>query len=144
MGAFIRIKIDDPNVLSVHRVWKGMRSRCNDLKNKDYGGRGISVCDRWTDFLKFLSDMGPKPTPKHSIDRINVDGNYEPGNCRWATATQQIHNRRRWHGQPMGDRLGLRGTPELLEKIDGWRRKKDPIPTRSEAIRFLLDSALRK
>lgn len=63
-----------------------------------YGGRGIKVCDRWLGrggFKNFLQDMGKKPSPKHTIDRINVDGNYEPANCRWATQEQQLHNMER-------------------------------------------------
>lgn len=70
--------------------------RCYSPEDKSYhryGGRGIIVCDRWFDFRNFLADMGEKPSQKHSIDRINNDGNYEPGNCRWATASQQRHNR---------------------------------------------------
>jgi hypothetical protein len=60
-----------------------------------YGGRGITVSPLWVnDFQRFYEDVGPAPTPQHSIDRIDNDGNYEPGNVRWATATQQVHNRR--------------------------------------------------
>lgn len=83
---------------SEYSAWAGMKRRCNNPKNvdfKDYGGRGIMVCDRWRDsFNAFLTDMGRKPSPKHSIDRINVDGNYEPSNCRWATPLEQRSNRR--------------------------------------------------
>ena len=56
-----------------------------------YGGRGITICERWMRFANFLADMGERPSKKHSIHRINNDGNYEPGNCRWATASEQ-HN----------------------------------------------------
>jgi hypothetical protein len=82
-----------------YRCWCKLRDRCNNPKNQDwvhYGFRGIKVCDRWMEsFENFFADMGTKPTPKHSIDRINVDGNYEPSNCRWATHTQQMNNIRR-------------------------------------------------
>jgi hypothetical protein len=72
--------------------------RCENSKNKCfsiYGGRGISICREWREsFEAFLSDMGQKPSPSHSIDRIDVDGNYEPGNCRWATPREQNLNQR--------------------------------------------------
>lgn len=83
-----------------HRTWKLMKRRCDYPKGNrwiHYGGRGIKVCDRWLNsYENFLNDMGRKPTPKHSIDRINPDGNYEPSNCRWATAKEQSKNQRRW------------------------------------------------
>jgi len=61
---------------------------------KNYGGRGISVCDQWADFKVFLLDMGKKPSPYHSIDRVDVNGNYNPENCRWATTKEQSRNKR--------------------------------------------------
>lgn len=76
-----------------YMIWGAMKARCLDLSNKDYGGRGIKICDRWLEFENFLADMGEKPDGL-SIDRINNDGNYEPSNCRWATTHEQAHNKR--------------------------------------------------
>ena len=80
------------------RSWWAMRQRCENSnlpRYYDWGGRGITVCDRWQKFENFFADMGEKPTPRHSIDRINNHGNYEPSNCRWATPKQQQRNSRR-------------------------------------------------
>lgn len=81
--------------------WSHMKQRCyneNDTKHADYGGRGIAVCDRWMDkdngFYYFFLDMGFAPSKKHTIDRINVNGNYEPSNCKWSTPKEQSNNRR--------------------------------------------------
>lgn len=79
-------------------VWTGMKSRCSDKNNKDYpnyGGRGITVCDRWKNsFENFYKDMGDKPSTNHSIDRIDNSGNYEPGNCHWIPLKDQNLNKR--------------------------------------------------
>jgi hypothetical protein len=77
-----------------YRSWYGMISRCADTDNKNYGARGITVCKRWERFENFLADMGQRPGPGYSIDRVDGNGNYEPGNCRWATALDQNRNRR--------------------------------------------------
>lgn len=80
-----------------YQAWKGMIERCTVMKpkNKYYCGRGISVCKKWLNsYPAFLADVGRAPTSSHSLDRIDVNGNYEPGNVRWATPFQQVHNRR--------------------------------------------------
>jgi hypothetical protein len=80
-----------------YRAWSHMLSRCTNPMDKAYhyyGGRGISVCDRWSSFKNFFEDMGRSTSDVHSIDRINNDGNYEPGNCRWATVKEQRRNKR--------------------------------------------------
>ena len=89
-----------------YRAWSGMHDRCgnpNGNSFEDYMGRGITVCERWKSFLNFLADMGVRPSSEHSLDRRDNDGNYEPGNCRWATAEEQAHNRRprRWRRRPV-------------------------------------------
>jgi hypothetical protein len=80
-----------------YNTWANMLSRCRNPKNdryRDYGERGITVCERWLRFENFLVDMGLRPSDRHSIDRINNDGNYEPLNCRWATSSEQNNNKR--------------------------------------------------
>ncbi len=100
----------------LYRVWSTMHQRCENPRNArypDYGGRGITVCDRWSEFLNFLADMGERPAPPGwwqssvsywSLDRIDNDGLYSPDNCRWATPEQQQANTRRTHPEGACDR----------------------------------------
>jgi hypothetical protein len=80
-----------------YKSWAAARTRCNNPKNpkfKDYGDRGIKFCEEWNDFGTFITDMGRRPSPKHSIGRINNDGDYCKENCRWETSTEQARNKR--------------------------------------------------
>ncbi len=123
--------------------WKGMIQRCTNPgapQFEDYGGRDITVCERWRKFENFLLDMGCRPTPRHSIDRKNTNGNYEPENCRWSTVKAQANNRRN------NTMLSMRGiTLTLSEWCDKigvpYERAKLRIRRGWAAERALLEPA---
>jgi hypothetical protein len=126
-----------------YQAWSNMKARCTNPSTpnfKDYGGRGISVCDRWFDsFELFLADMGRRPTPDHSLDRFpDTNGNYEPPNCRWAVEEQQKRNTRRnkWI-EYNGEKMILKDWAIKLGIDD--RRLCEQLKTKSfeDAIHFL-------
>lgn len=112
-------------------IWGNMWNRCSNLKAKNYGGKGILVCTRWEKFENFIADMGKRPTPKHALDRHpNRNGNYEPGNVRWATIKENNNNKtnnilltykkvtktlKQW-----AESLGLRYNTLLKRYYNGW------------------------
>lgn len=111
-----------------YRAWVKLRSRClspSDPSFHNYGGRGIKVCERWNDYSNFLADMGRKPSPRLSIDRINNDGDYEPSNCRWAPSSVQNSNTRRttifvdYNGRrmPLVEAVGRSGSPNPVSLV---------------------------
>ena len=121
--------------------WHQMKQRClnpNDKRYHDYGGRGIKVCERWLDFNNFFEDMGEKPTSKHSIDRIDVDGNYEPTNCKWSDDYEQQRNIRVHKNNKLGvkgvhfDKQRNKYTAQLY--ANGKRRYMKRFDTLEEAI----------
>ena len=94
-----------------YQVWAQMRQRCGNPKDHsyaNYGGRGITVCDRWHTFAHFFADMGRRPGPKYTLDRIDNARGYEPGNCRWTTYSVQLRNTRQ------NRRLTLNGRTQLI------------------------------
>lgn len=97
-ATFVRHKHCAAVYFPEHSIWLGMIDRCTNEKNAaypNYGGRGIKVCQEWIDsFLSFYEDMGKRPSRKHSIDRIDNNGNYDKSNCRWTTTIVQNNNRR--------------------------------------------------
>lgn len=127
--------------------WKAMITRCtnpNRADFKNYGGRGIKVCDRWRNsFEAFLCDMGPRP-PDHTLDRVDNDGNYEPQNCRWADWFDQSQNKR---PRPAKEavimsrpNMSFRADPELAEEINKLAAQERRLP--SQMVKILVEDAL--
>lgn len=131
------------------RIWSGMIQRCTNPNVrcfKGYGGRGISVCERWLNsFENFLIDMGGRPSKEHSIDRIDVNGNYEKSNCKWSTRSEQARNRRTTARMTMnGKRVALADVLEAhgIPRETYYSRIKKGIPAGiASTVRFLGDAA---
>ena len=122
------------------RAWVNMMDRCyrkTATAFSEYGGRGIAVCDRWrTSIENFLTDIGPRPSDAHSLDRKDVNGNYEPGNCRWATRSQQQRNRRvgmvTWNGK----------TQSVADWADELGVRRSTLASRISTYAWTLDEAM--
>lgn len=99
---------------ALKQIWHQMRYRCERPKTRNYryyGGRGIRVCDRWQNFENFKSDMGPRPSAQHTLERVDVNGNYEPDNCKWATYEEQALNKR--HGPTVESQAVIQSLLEI-------------------------------
>lgn len=140
---------------SEYNAWQAMKARCSNPNVKffyHYGGRGITVCDRWLLFDNFIADMGPRPTAKHSLDRIDNNGNYSKENCRWATRHQQQSNRRNsklltYEGITMTEiqwcrKLNLKGNRAITRRLKaGWPEKKAfTVPKMSDIREYINKS----
>lgn len=147
-----------------YSTWMAMRQRCANPKAAGYayyGGRGVRVCERWAVFENFLSDMGRKPSEEHSLDRINPNGNYEPGNCRWTTIEVQAGNKRNsrrifvegeektasaWARDLTASdgavraRIRMGWSPEAAATRPVQKKRRDPIECRGES-RLIADWA---
>ncbi len=110
----------DKSITPERRIWNAMKQRCTNPKckaYKNYGGRGIKIL--YQNFTEFFADVGPRPSPELAIDRIDNDGNYEPGNCKWSTMKEQNNNKR--NRRPATDE-----TKKKISKAikDYWNKKK--------------------
>lgn len=129
----------------LYHTWRMMKQRCgnpNKDNYEDYGGRGIRVCDRWDDettgFWSFIEDMGPRPEG-HTLDRIDIDGDYEPRNCRWATKSEQECNKRNTRFLTC-EVTGVRKSISLWARDLGTR--ENTIRRRIEYMRWPVQKAI--
>lgn len=128
-------------------AWRDMRYRCQRPTHRDYpryGARGISVCDRWQVFGDFFADMGLKPDPTYSIERIDNDGNYEPTNCKWGTKTEQSRNRRGcWTAEQDNQlRAGMRQGLAYQEIANSMGKSLESICSRSARLKLSKELGL--
>jgi hypothetical protein len=144
-----KVKLDSDLIKATYVSYYNMINRvlnknCNRFK--DYGGRGISICDSWIkSFDNFFKDMGQKPTLKHSIDRIDNNGNYEPLNCKWSTDIEQVYNRRVQHNNTSGvvgvtyDKRWKGGWRARVNDGKGNRKSIGTFKTKEEAIECITN-----
>ena len=141
---------------AIYYVWREMRSRCENENNPaymNYGGRRITVCERWKSFENFLSDMGQRPSSGHSLERMNNSGNYDPENCCWETLSHQSNNRRNnrlftFYGKTMtlsqwsrvsqvsANSIDVRLKLDWTEKDAFWKPLRKQKPRKTNAIRL--------
>lgn len=124
---------------NAYRVWKAMKTRCSNttVENyKNYGGRGIKVCDRWRNsFPNFIEDMGPRPSMQHTIHRIDNDGPYEKSNCKWADKAEQSYNKR------VTRRVEVDGKHYTLPELRNLVPIEDQVPVSNASLRFRMIKA---
>lgn len=126
-----------------HHAWTNMRRRCTNPKTNGYhryGGRGIKVCERWDVYENFLADMGEPPTQEHQLDRIDSDGNYEPGNCRWATVKEQAGNRKQALGET---NVNAKLTADIVRQIRASSDTIDELARRHGVSDVSIGNVLR-
>ena len=122
----------------LYRTWAAMKDRCTNKNHRNfdiYGGNGVRVCDRWMRFKNFLEDMGEKPSPRHTLDRIDSNGDYEPTNCRWADSFVQGQNTSRVK------RIEINGKTKCLnEWCRHYQLNRSTVKSRVRAGRSIEDA----